>query len=220
MALKYILFDLDGTLTDPGLGITNCVMYALKRFGIEPSGREELFPYIGPPLLDSFMNFHSLNEDQAEKALWLYRERFDTKGLYENELIEGVPELLESLKNKGFKLIIATSKPEEYTVRILEHFSIDKYFDFVGGNTLREERPKKSDVIRYIMENHPDMSGDNTIMVGDRKFDVEGAHAFGIPAIGVLFGYGSRDELEFAGADFVVDTVRELEERLIQHDAR
>ena len=217
--MKYVLFDLDGTLTDPGLGITNCVIYALKHFDIEPSSREELFPYIGPPLKDSFMNFHDLSNEQAEKALWLYRERFDTKGLYENELIEGIPELLKSLKNRGFKLIIATSKPEEYTVRILQHFAIDQYFDFVGGNNLREERPKKSDVIRYIMENHPDMSGENAIMVGDRKYDVEGAHEFGIPTIGVLFGYGSREELESAGADFVVKTASELENCLIRHYA-
>lgn len=214
--MKYVLFDLDGTLTDPGIGITNCVQYALNHFGIMPSEREELFPYIGPPLVDSFKTFHGLSEEQAQQALCLYRERFNTKGIFENELISGIPEMLNTLKNRGIKLIIATSKPEEYTVRILQHFAIDQYFDFVGGNTLREERPKKSDVVRYIMDNHPDMSGKNTVMVGDRKYDVQGAHTFGIPTIGVLFGYGSREELTSAGADYVVESVPELENRLLE----
>jgi len=216
--MKYVLFDLDGTLTDPGLGITNCVKYALNHFGIMPSEREELFPYIGPPLVDSFKMFHGLNEEQAQKALCLYRERFNTKGIFENALIPGITELLNDLKKRGFKLIIATSKPEEYTVRILEHFDIDQYFDFVGGNTLREERPRKNDVIRYIMDNYPDMSGENAVMVGDRKYDVQGAHEFGIPTIGVLFGYGSREELTLAGADFVVESVGKLKKCLLEFE--
>ncbi len=216
--MKYVLFDLDGTLTDPGLGITNCVKYALNHFGIMPSEREELFPYIGPPLVDSFKMFHGLNEEQAQKALCLYRERFNAKGIFENALIPGITELLNDLKKRGFKLIIATSKPEEYTVRILEHFDIDQYFDFVGGNTLREERPRKSDVIRYIMDNYPDMSGENAVMVGDRKYDVQGAHEFGIPTIGVLFGYGSREELTLAGADFVVESVGKLKKCLLEFE--
>lgn len=215
--MKYVLFDLDGTLTDPGVGITNCVKYALNHFGIRPKTRAELYPYIGPPLVESFMNFHGLSKEQAEEALWIYRERFDGVGIFENELIDGIPELLKTLKNRELTLVVATSKPEEYTVRILEHFGIDGYFDFVGGNTLNEDRPRKGDVIKYILENHPDMSGENTVMVGDRQYDVEGAHEHGIPTIGVLFGYGSREELASAGADHIAEDVSDLKNFLVDY---
>lgn len=209
--MKYVLFDLDGTLTDPGIGITNCVAHALANFNIHVENRSELYPYIGPPLTDSFMKYHGLDEEQALIALQLYRERFSSIGIFENELIPGIPELLKSLKEKGLKLIVATSKPEEYTVRILEHYGLAEYFDFVGGNTLNEDRPTKSEVIEYVLQNCKGMNKDNAIMVGDRLYDVKGAHAFGIPAIGVLFGYGSRAELESAGADYIASDVKELQ---------
>lgn len=210
MSLKYALFDLDGTLTDPGLGIANCVQYALNRFGITPDSREELYPYIGPPLLYSFREFHGLSEQQSEEAVTAYRERFSRLGMFENELYDGIPELLEWLISQGVSPIVATSKPEEYTVEILKHFDLAKYFVFVGGNTLKEERPNKSDVIGYILENYPDISRGNAVMIGDRKYDVEGAHAFDLPAVGVLYGYGDRAEMEAAGADHTAESVAEL----------
>ena len=214
MALKYALFDLDGTLTDPGFGITNCVQYALKHFGIIPATREELYPYIGPPLVYSFREFHGLSEAQAEQAVALYRERFSSLGMLENELIDGVPELLEWLISQGISPIVATSKPEEYTVEILKHFDLEKYFVFVGGNNLKEERPHKSDVIRYILDRYPDIGSANAVMIGDRMYDVEGAHAFGLPAVGVLYGYGDREELIKAGADRIAENVSQLRQIL------
>ena len=208
--MRYVLFDLDGTLTDPGPGITNCVAYALEKFGIHPESREELYPYIGPPLVPSFQEYHGLNAEQAEQALLYYRERFSVKGLYENEVYAGIPALLSALRDRGDRLIVATSKPEEFTNRILAHFDLAKYFDFVGGNTLDESRPTKAAVIGYIQETFPDISAENAVMVGDRKYDVEGAHACGLPAIGVLYGYGDRAELESVGADKIVSSVEEL----------
>ena len=192
MKLKYLLFDLDGTLTDPGLGITNSVMYALEKFKIHPMNREELYPYIGPPLTYSFQEYHGLSPEQAEQAVTFYRERFSVKGLFENEVYAGIPELLAQLQQSGITLIIATSKPEEFTHQILEHFDLACYFTFVGGNTLQESRPTKGAVIEYILEKYPSISSENAIMIGDRYFDVEGAHSSNLPAIGVLYGYGDR----------------------------
>ena len=208
--LRYILFDLDGTLTDPGVGITNSVAYALNRFSIYPASREELYPYIGPPLTQSFQKYHKLTASQADEALALYREYFSVNGLFENEVYEGIAGMLESLRAAGTSLIIATSKPEEYTVRILERFKLDTYFDFVGGNTLDEKRPTKGSVIAYIREQISDISPENTVMVGDRKYDMSGAREHGLRGIGVLYGYGSRQELEDAGAAFIAKSVEEL----------
>lgn len=212
--LQYILFDLDGTLTDPGLGITNCVNYALEKFDVHPESREELYPYIGPPLTYSFQAFHGLTAEQADQALLYYRERFSVKGLFENEVYPQIPELLKKWQGRGVKLIVATSKPEEFTHRILERFDLARYFDFVGGNTLNEDRPTKGSVIAYIQENYPDICAQNTAMVGDRKYDIEGAHERGLPAIGVLYGYGDRAEMEVAGADFVAESVADLDRLL------
>lgn len=214
--LKYALFDLDGTLTDPGPGITNCVAYALEKFDIFPKNREELYPYIGPPLTYSFQEFHGLSAEQAEQALLFYRERFSVKGLYENDLYPGITDLLVSLKDRGVELIVATSKPEEFTVRILEHFDLAKYFTFVGGNTLNEDRPTKEAVIAYIRENYPDISRENAVMIGDRKYDIRGAHCHDLPAIGVLYGYGDREEMDDAGADFIVDDIANLTSLLLK----
>lgn len=212
---RYLLFDLDGTLTDPEEGIINAVLYALKRFSIYPQTREELHPYIGPPLTWSFEQFHGLTEMQAHQAVAYYREYFSQKGMYENRLFPGIPQLLDALQKRGYTLIVATSKPEEFAQQILEHFGIACYFSFVGGNTLKEERPTKASVIAYIRMHYPDMTGDNTWMIGDRKYDVEGAGTFGIPTIGVLFGYGSREELEAAGASRLVNSVADLQQLFV-----
>ncbi len=207
---SYILFDLDGTLTDPGPGITNSVAYALEKFAIHPQSREELYPYIGPPLTVSFQEYHGLSPQQAETALGYYREYFADKGIFENAVYEGIPAMLERLQNAGATLMVATSKPEEFTHRILEHFDLAKYFAFVGGNTLDEARPTKEAVLRHIMTQYPAISPESTVMVGDRCFDVEGAAAVGLPAVGVLYGYGSRKELMDAGAVVLAKDVTEL----------
>jgi len=206
----YLLFDLDGTLTDPGPGITNSVRYALERFGIHPATREELYPYIGPPLTWSFQQYHGLTAQQADLALSYYREYFSDKGLFENEVYEGIPSMLAELKEQGISLLVATSKPEEFTHRILQHFGLAEYFTFVGGNTLDEKRPTKSAVIAHVREQYPGITPQNTYMIGDRHFDVEGAHEHGLPAIGVLYGYGDRAEMEAAGAEFIASDVPAL----------
>ena len=216
MAVSHLLFDLDGTLTDPAEGITNCVEYALEKFDIHPSSKEELYPYIGPPLTYSFMNYHGLSQTDAEQAVAYYRERFSDKGLFENQVYEGIAELLGELQNQGIQLIVATSKPEEFANRILEHFGLAQYFAFVAGCTLSGLRPEKTNVIAYVREQYPDINAENTLMIGDRKFDIEGAHACGLPAVGVLYGYGDRTEMEAAKADFIVTTVEELREFLFR----
>lgn len=210
MQQKYLLFDLDGTLTDPGEGITNSVAYALEKFGIVIEDRRELYPYIGPPLTDSFIRCHGLSATQAEEALALYREYFSVKGMFENVPYDGIAAFLEELQNNGYTLLIATSKPEEFTVQILQHFSLDKYFAFVAGNTLDESRPTKASVIAYLRERYPAISADNALMIGDRKYDIEGAKQNALPSIGVLYGYGSREELETAGATAVAADLKEL----------
>lgn len=216
MVIQYILFDLDGTLTDSALGITNCAMYALEKFGIQVQNREELFPYIGPPLMDSFMTFHGLSYEQAEQAVVFYRERFSMIGWRENAAYNGIKELLADLRSRGARLLVATSKPEEFTHRILEHFGLAEYFEFVAGSTLDGKRSEKADVIAYAREKYSKMDRDNSLMVGDRKFDIEGAHKCGIPAVGVLYGYGDRIEMEAVKADFIVEDIPALRDLLFR----
>lgn len=216
MLPKYLLFDLDGTLTDPAEGITNSVAYALEKFDIKITDRRELFPYIGPPLTNSFMQYHGLDRSQAEIALKHYREYFSQKGMFENVLYDGIATLLDKLRADGYTLLIATSKPEEFTVQILRHFSLDGYFNFVAGNTLDENRPTKGSVIAYLREQYPDIDSRNALMIGDRKYDVEGARENGLSSVGVLYGYGSREELMTAGATAVVSGLTELYETIRQ----
>ena len=207
---KYILFDLDGTLTDPGIGITNSVMYALKKFGIEVEERASLYKFIGPPLMDSFQNFYGFTKEESELALKYYREYFRPKGLYENHVYDGVEDLLRELKASGKKIIVATSKPEEFAVEILKHFNLYQYFDFVGGASMDEKRVKKSDVIAYALEKGDVTDLDAVVMIGDREHDVYGAKQIGVDSIGVLYGYGDYEELEQAGADYIVERPLEV----------
>lgn len=215
MKKEYILFDLDGTLTDPALGITNSLMYALEKFGMHIENREELYKFIGPPLIDMMMQEYGFSREKATKGLAYYREYFGVKGLLENEVYDGIPKMLETLQRNGYKLVLATSKPEKYARKILEHFDLAKYFYFIGGSDMDETRSTKEAVIEYDLAalGNPDVN--KCIMVGDRKYDVVGAYEFGIECIGVLFGYGSREELEEANAAYVVKTVEELEKLLL-----
>lgn len=206
---KNILFDLDGTLTDPGIGITNSVMYALKKFGIEPPPREELFPFIGPPLSDSFMRYYGMDEEKATLAISYYREYFSDIGIFENEVYKGIPETLAALKEAGFHLAVATSKPEQFAKRIVDHFDLKQYFEFTAGSLMNETRVMKHEVIAYALETGGFLP-EETIMIGDRKHDVEGARKNNLPCIGVLFGYGSREELLNAGAVSLAASPEEL----------
>jgi len=207
---KYVLFDLDGTLTDPGIGITNSVMYALKKYNIEVKDRSELYKFIGPPLLDSFMKYYGFSKEESEQAIVYYREYFSVKGLYENEVYEGIHELLTELKARKKKLILATSKPEEFAVKILKHFQLYEYFDVAAGASMDSSRSKKADVIAYALERSQVTDLSEAIMVGDREQDVSGAKQVGLKSIGVLFGYGDYEELSKAGADYIAANVQDI----------
>ena len=207
---NYILFDLDGTLTNSELGITKCVQHALKKFGIEVEDRTMLRPFIGPPLGESFRVYYGLTQEESERAIEYYRERFSVKGLYENEVYEGVEKTLQELRKSGKKLIIATSKPEKFTLLILEHFDLLKYFDFVAGATMDGSRGEKADVIRYALEKTGIEDKSQVVMIGDRKYDILGAKENGLDSIGVLYGFGDYEELSAAGADYIVESATEI----------
>jgi len=207
--IKYVLFDLDGTLTDPAEGITNSIVYALKKFGISVSDKKELYKFIGPPLYDSFVRYYGFTPKDANLAITYYREYFAPKGLYENTVYEGIEDALIHLKTQNVKLIVATSKPEKFAREILAHFALDRYFDDIIGATMDEKRNTKDAVIAYAVEKC-NIDTENAVMVGDRLHDVLGAKANGIRSIGVLYGFGSYDELTDAGADIIVENVANL----------
>ena len=200
---KYIFFDLDGTVTDPRAGITRSVAYALDRYGIHVEDTDSLCPFIGPPLNESFMNFYGFSYEESMKAVEVYRERFATIGLFENEEYPGVTELLSSLRAAGRHLAIATSKPEVFARRILDHFGYTQYFDVIAGSELDGSRVHKDEVIEYARRQLGSPDDSECLMIGDREHDVMGAKRGGMKCIGVLYGYGSREELERAGADFI-----------------
>lgn len=214
---QFILFDLDGTLTDPMIGITKSVQYALEHYGIIENDLKKLTPFIGPPLKDSFMKYYGFPEEQAKDAIFVYREYFSEKGIFENEVLPGIPGMLNHLKNDGKTLLVATSKPELFAKQILTHFDLESYFDFVGGADMEETRVRKSDVIRYTTEHVPGYSRELAVMVGDREHDIMGAIECGIQSVGVLMGYGSREELENAGADRIAGDTAELERILTEN---
>lgn len=213
---KYILFDLDGTLTDPMEGITKSVQYALRKYGINIEDRQLLTPFIGPPLQDSFRDFYGFTPEQANEACEKYNEYFLVKGIFENEVYEGVEGLLQHLTKAGYKLFVATSKPEPLACRILEHFGLISYFTFIGGDTMERSRSDKAKVIRYVLDSNGITSTDEAIMIGDRKHDIIGAKNNHIDSIGVLYGYGNYEELRQAGANFIVKDLNELENLLIR----
>lgn len=204
MGYRYYLFDLDGTLTDPGIGITNSVMYALRKFGIEVEDRSSLYRFIGPPLTDSFARFYQFPPEQALQAVAFYREYFRDKGIFENRVYDGVPGMLAELKSRGKILALATSKPEEFSLRILEHFGLRGYFDFVGAATMDGSRSRKADVISHTIQSLHITDKSEVLMIGDRDQDVCGARENGIACAGVLYGYGDYGELSSAGADYIL----------------
>lgn len=212
--IETVLFDLDGTLTEPDEGILNSVIYALKKFSIEVEDRKELFCFIGPPLVDGFKAKFGFSDEQALLAVKYYREYFSEKGIFENCLYDGVKEMLYGLKKNGKRVVLATSKPQEFAIKILKHFEIFRYFDYICGATMDETRNDKVDVISYIVDNY-EFDITKAVMVGDRKYDIEGAHENGIKAIGVLYGYGDKYELEKANADILVDSVKSLNNTLL-----
>lgn len=213
---KILLFDLDGTLTDPKEGITKCVQYALKHFDIEVNDLSQLLCFIGPPLIDSFRNFYGMSDADAQIAIEKYRERFRDIGIFENGVYEGIPQLLKCCKDMGYKIGLATSKPEEFAVRILHRYELSQFFDEATGSTMDGSRNNKTDVIKEAFRrmNIGDGQKENVFMIGDRQHDIIGAKNCGIKSIGVRFGYAEEGELEAAGADYIVDSVEQLQSLL------
>lgn len=210
MAFEHILFDLDGTLTNPYEGISKSVQYSLESFGITENNEETLKKFIGPPLIDSFKEIYSFSEEKAKQAVFKYRERYRVKGVYENVLINGVDSTLKKLKENGKKIYLATSKPLELAKIVLEEFSLTKYFDFIGGADLTFGRDKKSDVIEYVFKHCSITDRSKAVMVGDRMHDIIGAKSTDIKSIGVLCGFGSREELSEYGADYIVQDFSDI----------
>ena len=225
MTKKYILFDLDGTLTNSSEGITKCVQHALNRLGIKENDQAMLRRFIGPPLDESFEKFYGFDKETALKAVDYYRERYSDTGIYENVLFDGIDKLLADLKNDGYIVALATCKPEIYVPRILQHFNIDGYFDVAVGSELEGgERRHKNQVINevFVRLSEAGLTGDDditmakskAIMIGDRKDDILGAKASGIDSMGVRYGFAEEQELEIAGADYIVETVEDIRGKL------
>lgn len=206
----YIFMDLDGTITDPMIGITKSIQYSLKHFGINVEDINTLSKFIGPPLKDTFRLDYGFSEEETVVAMEKFRERFASVGLFENNVYEGMEEFLKLLKDSGKTIMVATSKPKFFAEQILEHFGLSKYFTFIGGSNMDETRSKKSEVIEYVLSENNITDLSNVIMIGDREHDIIGAKEFNIDSIGVLYGYGNYDELKKAGATYIVKDLKEL----------
>lgn len=207
---EYLLFDLDGTVVDSGEGVTNSVAYALSKWGIKVKDKNDLFVFLGPPLVESFSKYYGFSHEDSLKCVEYYREYYNDKGIFENTVYEGVENVISQAKKAGRKIILATSKPEEYAVRILEYLDLSKYFDLIAGATMDESRNQKDGVIRYALESLGITDTSKVIMIGDREHDVIGAAKNDINTIGVLFGFGDREELESAGAKYIAPTAEDI----------
>ena len=218
---RYLLFDLDGTLTDSAEGIIKCVQYSAEKMGAPYKDFEELRVFVGPPLSESFQKVYGFSEEETKQAIVYYRERFKPIGMFENAVYDGIPEMLKIMKDNGKINLIASSKPEEFVKTILEHFDIAKYFDIVVGASMDESRNTKEAVIEEALfqlkntDQHSQYSNDKCVMIGDRKYDIYGAKYFGLRNIGVSYGFAPEGELEEAGAEKIVDTVEELTQMLL-----
>ncbi|WP_022664932.1 HAD family hydrolase [Desulfospira joergensenii] len=204
-----ILFDLDGTLTDPFTGISRCISYALETLGRKSPSPKDLAWCIGPPLRDSFIELLGPDKALAEKALTLYRERFTRTGMFENSVYEGIPQALRDLEKRGHTLFVATSKPWVYAEKIIRHFELHPFFKTIYGCELDGTRGDKTSLISHVLKEES-LSASSTVMVGDTAYDMEGAENNGISGIGVLWGYGSRQDLEAAGAGYCIGFPRDL----------
>lgn len=214
--MDYILIDLDGTITNPKEGITKSVQYALRAMNINIDDLDSLTKHIGPPLRDGFIEYYGFSEEEAEKAVTKYREYYIEKGIYENELYDGMELLLTKLKQAGKYIIVATSKPEELAIKVLESFHLEHYFDDICGATFDDSRASKDAVIKYALDRNSITNTDRVVMIGDRKYDILGAKAFNIFSIGVLYGFGTEEELSEAGADRIASTVEEIYDLVIE----
>lgn len=213
---NHILFDLDGTLTNPYLGITNSIIYSLEKLNIEAPDNEALIPFIGPPLQESYEVFYHLKDEKNLEAVQLYREYFSDKGMYENEVYPGIPLLLQALKSMDKKLYVATSKPTHFAHPILEHFKLDHYFEVIVGSELDGTRTNKAEIIQYVIDTHQ-LNKDECLMIGDRKHDIIGAQKNHIDSVGVLYGYGDAEEIKNAQPTYTIATVDYLLDAITNH---
>ena len=207
---EYLFFDLDGTVTDPGEGITNSVMYALGKFGIKVEDRSVLYPFIGPPLIESFEKYYGFSPEDAGRGVDMYREYYSVRGIFENRLYDGIERVFREQKERGKHIVLATLKPEPYAIKILEHFGVSGYFDLVSAAYLGHSRETKGDIIRNAMSSLGISDPSSVLMIGDRENDITGAKENGVDSVGVLYGYGGYDELKNAGATYIVKTLEEL----------
>jgi len=214
MDYEVILFDLDGTLTDPKVGITKSVQYALTKFNIDEPDLDKLVPFIGPPLVESFQEFYSLSETEAIAGVGYYREYFTKAGMFENAVYPGIKDMLTLLVEQGKQLIIATSKPTVYSEQIIEHFGMTQFFQSIVGSNLDGSRIHKAEVIAYSLAELSHVEREKIVMVGDRMHDIIGAQKNGIDVIAVKYGYGTAAELQTAKPTYIVSTVNELAEIL------
>ncbi|MBQ2468145.1 MAG: HAD hydrolase-like protein [Clostridia bacterium] len=212
---RHIFFDFDGTVIDTGKGVKNGVKYALEHYGFKIPDTSVLNGFMGPPLSSSFPGYYGLTAEQTEDAIRVYREYYSSKGVYEFELYPGIENLLKTLRDHGRDLFIASTKPEKFVKLIMADAGLDKYFRFIGGATLDGSMEDKPDIINYVLANNSDLDRSSSVMIGDRKFDINGAKICGLPSIAVLYGYGSREELEEAGADAFASSTGELLDLLI-----
>lgn len=210
MSPIYLLFDLDGTLTDPMIGITNSILYAQEKLSLGDKKRSDLLTFIGPPLHQSFMKEYHLSELQADDAVEAYRDYFSTKGLFENTVYEGIETTLQALQNRGYHLALATSKPEVYAKQIMDHFQLSAYFDVIAGSELGGRNEDKADVIAKVIQYFNDTDPAHYLMIGDRKHDAIGAKTHGIPCLGVTYGYGTKEELSEVGCIQIINHHQQL----------
>ena len=211
-----VFFDLDGTLVDSGEGVRNSVVYALKKFGIEVENKDSLSCFIGPPLVVSFKTFFGFDDENADRGVSYYREYYKDKGIFEGYVYDGIEETLKRLKAAGKRVMVATSKPEIFAKQVLEKFGIAKYFDFIAGATIDEKtRSNKIEIMQYAFDSSG-ASPEDTIMVGDRLFDIEGAKHFGMECIAVLYGYGSKEEFEQYGAEYIVGSAKDIADLILK----
>ena len=215
MRYTTAIFDLDGTITDSGPGIMNAIRYAVKKRGLPEVPEEVLRSFIGPPLKEQFQSVFGLSEEEGTVMVTTYREYYSDKGIFENRVYDGVPELFERLKSAGVRILMATSKPEKYAKRIAEHFGFSQYFDFIGGACMDGRRTDKHEVIEYVIETCG-VSRDAAVMIGDRRHDIIGAAKAEIHSMGVLYGYGSLEELEKAGAEMVAAEPGDISQILLK----
>ncbi|MGE7113876.1 HAD family hydrolase [Lysinibacillus sp. NPDC047702] len=208
---SVVLFDLDGTLSDPKIGITKSVQYSLEKMEIIEEDLDKLEIFIGPPLQVSLAEQYGMDEAQIQQAIAYYRERFSKKGMYENKLYPDVASLLANLKEQGYQLAVATSKPTIFAEQILSYFNIEHFFDLVVGSHLDGTQSAKGEIIEFVLENFNEVPRHQFIMIGDRKYDIVGAQENQIDSIGVTYGFGSLKELQDAQATYIVSSVPELQ---------